>query len=152
MFQANLPLIFSSEKMIKVSTKCIFLPLDSCTEWGRASGHAKCHCSRKERGARGLWLSVGAEFSIAPETLLLCFKIAAWTPGRWRAQQMTQCAALQFSQALKAAPIAMLTLLCYLWLKDSPSLIYPLQMGLTPCARFESSHLTGLFDLPAGKK
>lgn len=79
----------------------------------------------------------------------LCSKIAAWRPGRWRVRWTEKRPFL--SNPLKASPTAMLTLLCYFWLKDFSSFISSLQIGLTPCARYESSHLSGLLDLPAVK-
>lgn len=51
-------------------------------DWGRTCGHAKCHRGRREEGIEGLAVNEGR----APVTLLLCFRIAAQRPGRWRVQ------------------------------------------------------------------
>lgn len=81
--------------------------------------------------------------------LLRCSEIVAWRPGRWRVHWTEKSPFL--SNPLKASPTAMLTLLYYFWLKDFSSFIYSFQIGLTPCARYESSHLSGLLDPPAVK-
>lgn len=123
--------------------------LCSWTDWGSASRQANHH---HHTGEKGTWVS-GCQWremsSVWLLWLLLCSKIAAWRPGRWRVHWTEKCPFL--SKPLKASPTAMLTLLCYFWLKDFSSFIYPLQIGLTPCARYESSHLSGLLDLPAVK-